>query len=135
MKLSLSLEADAIKILDPNMGRIALDIDGVESDELIHTASEDGCLLQHASEIGETMPLPSATQFGGIQCSTAHITDKDNSPLNSLSQQSQAYGGCRMDYVYRCRVSYSSGCVGLSRASSKTTGIIQNWSSVDYCVD
>ncbi|MGS0640012.1 DUF5983 family protein, partial [Citrobacter sp. VF227] len=35
MKLSLTIEADAVNILALNMGRISVDIDGIELTELV----------------------------------------------------------------------------------------------------
>lgn len=67
----------------------------MEPGELISAVSENGYSLQYTGENGEGVmlpPLPSVTQFNGIQCSTAHITDEDNSLLYNLSQQYQALG-------------------------------------------
>jgi len=46
-ELSLRLEADAINIHALDMGRIELDINGIEMDELARTAGEGGCLVQY----------------------------------------------------------------------------------------
>ncbi|MFI2945625.1 DUF5983 family protein [Serratia nematodiphila] len=37
-------------------------------------------------------PLPPAARFSGIQCSTAHITEADNSLLFALSHQFEDFG-------------------------------------------
>lgn len=39
MKLSLSLEADAINILALNMSRSALDLDGIDAERIIYTGA------------------------------------------------------------------------------------------------
>ncbi|MCW1830370.1 DUF5983 family protein, partial [Enterobacter asburiae] len=43
MKLSLTVEADTVNILALNMGRIVLDIDGIELSELIAAVNQNGC--------------------------------------------------------------------------------------------
>ncbi|MCW1830371.1 DUF5983 family protein, partial [Enterobacter asburiae] len=43
MKLSVNVEADAISVLALNMGRIVLDIDGIELSELIAAVNQNGC--------------------------------------------------------------------------------------------
>ena len=48
MKLSLTVEADAINILAHNMGRIAVDIDGIELAELIDIVCDNGYSLRVA---------------------------------------------------------------------------------------
>lgn len=50
MKLSLNVEADAINVLALNMGRIAVDVDGIELSELIAAVNQNGCSLRIADE-------------------------------------------------------------------------------------
>ncbi|EJB5741171.1 hypothetical protein MSV52_004660, partial [Escherichia coli] len=53
MKLSLNVEADAINVLALNMGRIAVDVDGIELSELIAAVNQNGCSLRIADEPGK----------------------------------------------------------------------------------
>lgn len=92
MKISMNVEADSINVLALNMGKIAVDVEGVEIDELIDVVNDNGYILRIASTFGEIVvedPLPPTTRTLGIQCSTAHITDEDNQLLHVLSQQYQ----------------------------------------------
>ena len=95
MKLSLTVEADAINVLALNMGRIAVDIDGIELADLINVVNQNGYSLRVANEPGKLIvedPLPPAARLNGIQCSTAHITEADNSLLYTLSHQHEDHG-------------------------------------------
>lgn len=95
MKLSLTVEADAINVLALNMGRIVVDIDGIELSELIAAVNQNGCTLRIADEPGTEIvesPLPPYTSLPGICCSTSHITAEDNSLLYALSHQEQDFG-------------------------------------------
>ena len=95
MKLSLTVKADSINVLALNMGRIAVDIDGIELADLINVVCDNGCTLQIADEPGKVIiesTLPPFTSVPGICCSTAHITAEDNSLLYSLSHQEQDFG-------------------------------------------
>ncbi|KFC06257.1 YeeU family antitoxin [Trabulsiella guamensis ATCC 49490] len=53
MKLSVNVEADAINVLALNMGRIVVDIDGIELSELIAAVNLNGCTLRIADEPGK----------------------------------------------------------------------------------
>lgn len=95
MKLSLTVEADAINVLALNMGRISVDIDGIELTDLINVVCDNGCTLQIADEPGKAIvesPLPPFTSLPGIRCSTAHVTEADNSLLYALSHQHEDHG-------------------------------------------
>ncbi|TDN50248.1 hypothetical protein EC843_106168 [Buttiauxella sp. JUb87] len=95
MKISMNVEADSINVLALNMGKIAVDVDGIEINELIDVISDNGYTLRIASTPSEIIvedPLPTTARVSGIQCSTAHITDEDNTLLHELSQQYQDYG-------------------------------------------
>lgn len=95
MKISMNVEADGINVLALNMGKIAVEIDGGEVDELIDVVNDNGYTLRIASTPGEIIvddPLPVTARTNGIQCSTAHITDEDNALLHTLSQQYQGHG-------------------------------------------
>lgn len=95
MKISMNVEADSINVLALNMGKIAVDVDGIEINELIDVISDKGYTLRIASTPSEIIvedPLPTTARVSGIQCSTAHITDEDNTLLHELSQQYQDYG-------------------------------------------
>ncbi|HFD2337247.1 DUF5983 family protein [Escherichia coli] len=90
MKLSLTVEADAVNVLALNLGHIAVDIDGIELAELIAAVNQNGYMLQIADDPGNTTagsPLPPLTALPGICCSTAHITEEDNALLYALSHQ------------------------------------------------
>ena len=94
MKLSLTVEADAINVLALNMGRIAVDIDGIELAALIDVVSDNGYSLRVADEPGKLIvedPLPRAACLNGIQCSTAHITEEDNALLYKQSHQHEDF--------------------------------------------
>ncbi|MBZ8323368.1 hypothetical protein H5Q81_26890, partial [Escherichia coli] len=45
MKLALTLEADSINVQALNMGRIVVDVDGIELAELINKVAENGYSL------------------------------------------------------------------------------------------
>ncbi|HCZ9310668.1 TPA: hypothetical protein O4G90_002379 [Citrobacter amalonaticus] len=90
MKLSLTVEADAINVLALNMGRIAVDIDGIELTNLINVVCDNGYSLRVVNDDDD--PLPPAARFNGIQCNTAHITEADNSLLYTLSHQNEDHG-------------------------------------------
>ncbi|PWI79198.1 hypothetical protein DEO48_15250 [Enterobacter sp. CGMCC 5087] len=95
MKLSLTVEADTINVLALNMGRIAVDIDGIELTDLINVVNQNGYSLRVADEPGKLIvedPLPPVSRLNGIQCSTAHISEADNSLLYTLSHQHEDHG-------------------------------------------
>lgn len=95
MKVSLNIEADAINVLALNMGRIAVDIDGITLSELIAAVNQNDCTLRIADEPGEVIignPLPTFISLPGLCCSTAHITAEDNSLLYALSHQVIDFG-------------------------------------------
>ena len=95
MKLSMTVEADAVTMQALNMGRIAVDIDGIELADLIDVVCDNGYSLRVADEPGRLVvedPLPSAARLNGIQCSTAHISEADNNLLFTLSHQHEDFG-------------------------------------------
>lgn len=95
MKLSLTVEADAINVLAVNMGRIAVDIDGIKLAELIDVVCDNGYSLRVADKPGKLVvedPFPPAARLNGIQCSTARITEEDNALLFALSHQYEDFG-------------------------------------------
>ncbi|ENU2133751.1 DUF5983 family protein [Salmonella enterica] len=89
MKLSLNVEADAISVQALNMGRICVDIDGIEWSELIAAVNQTGHTLQETDEtkaVSADIPPP-FTSLSGMCCSTAHITGEDNAILDQASLQ------------------------------------------------
>ena len=95
MKLSLTVEADAINVLALNAGRVAVDIDGIELAALIDVVCDNGYSLRVADSPGKLVvedPLPPVARLNGIQCSTAHISEADNSLLYTLSHQHEDHG-------------------------------------------
>ncbi len=94
MKLALTLEADSINVQALNMGRIVVDVDGVNLTELINKVAENGYSLRVVEESDQqsTCTLPPFATLAGIRCSTAHITEKDNAWLYSLSHQTSDAG-------------------------------------------
>ena len=95
MKLSLTVEAGTINVLALNAGRIAVDIDGIELAALINVVCDNGYSLRIADTPGKLVvedPLPPAARLNGIQCSTAHITEDDNTLLFTLSHQHEDHG-------------------------------------------
>lgn len=95
MKISLNIGVKAINILALNMGRIAVDIDGITLSEPIAAVNQNGCKLRIADEPGEIIiesPPPPFTSLPGLCCSTAHITAGDNSLLYALSHQVLDFG-------------------------------------------
>lgn len=48
MKLSLTVEADSINVLALNLGRIVVDIDGIELADLINVVCDNGYSLRVA---------------------------------------------------------------------------------------
>lgn len=96
MKLSLTVEADAINVLALNMGRISVDIDGIELTDLINVVCDNGYSLRVVDEPGKRVvedPLPPVARLNGIQCSTAHITRQDNDILDLATLQDHDGGG------------------------------------------
>ena len=94
MKLALTLEADSVNVQALNMGRIVVDVDGVNLTELINNVAENGYSLRVVEESDQQStctPPPFAT-LAGIRCSTAHITETDNAWLYSLSPQTRDVG-------------------------------------------
>lgn len=88
MKLSLTVEADTINVLALNMGRISVDIDGIELADLINVVCDNGYSLRVADAPGKLIvedPLPPVARLNGIQCSTAHLTRQDSTLLDQAS--------------------------------------------------
>ena len=95
MKRSLTVEADSINVLALNMGRIAVNLDGIELASLIDVVCDNGYSLRIADTPGKLVvedPLPTIARVNGIQCSTAHITEADNTLLFTLSHQNEDFG-------------------------------------------
>lgn len=95
MKFCLNIEVDSINVLALNMGRIAVEVDGIELAELINVVCDNGYSLRIADTPGKLVvedPLPPITHLNGIQCSTAHITEADNTLLFTLSHQHGDHG-------------------------------------------
>ena len=67
-----------------------VDIDGIELTDLIDVACDNGYSLRVVNY--DDNPLPPVAQFNGIQCSTAHVTEADNSLLYTLSYQHEDHG-------------------------------------------
>ena len=102
MKLSLTVEADTVNVLALNMGRIAIDIDGIELANLIDVVCDNGYSLRIADAPGKLVvedPLPRAARLNGIQCSTAHITCEDNAILDQVTLQRHDGGDCDCDWI------------------------------------
>ncbi|EEZ9332019.1 hypothetical protein DDB89_003775 [Escherichia coli] len=94
MKLALTPEADSVNVQALNMGRIVVDVDGIELAELINVVCDNGHSLRvvDESDRASTDCTPSFATLAGIRCSTAHITEKDNAWLYSLSHQTSDFG-------------------------------------------
>ncbi|EOU93716.1 hypothetical protein WEY_02758, partial [Escherichia coli KTE34] len=94
MKLALTLEADSVNVQALNMGRIVVDVDGIELAELINMVCDNGYSLRVVDESDQTSAecTPPFATLTGIRCSTAHITETDNAWLYSLSHQTSDFG-------------------------------------------
>ena len=55
MKIDLNISADSISVLAMNMGKIAVDVDGIELAELIAAVNAQGLTLRIAEEPGEVI--------------------------------------------------------------------------------
>lgn len=55
MKIRLNLNAGSINVLALNMGKIAVDVDGIEIAELIAAINAQGLTLRIADEPGEVI--------------------------------------------------------------------------------
>lgn len=55
MKIDLNISADSISVLALNMGKIAVDVDGIEIAELIAAFNAQGLTLRIAEESGEVI--------------------------------------------------------------------------------
>ncbi|PWK96168.1 hypothetical protein C7431_10689 [Pantoea allii] len=55
MKIGLNLNADSINVLALNMGKIAVEVDGIELAELIAAVNAQGLTLRIAEEPGEVI--------------------------------------------------------------------------------
>ncbi|MCK6951069.1 MULTISPECIES: DUF5983 family protein [Enterobacterales] len=55
MKIRLNLNADSINVLALNMGKITVDVDGIEIAELIAAVNAQGLTLRIAEEPGEVI--------------------------------------------------------------------------------
>ena len=78
MKLSLMLEADRINVQALNMGRIVVDVDGVNLTELINKVAENGYSLRVVEESDQqsTCTLPPFATLAGIRCSKGRYEDE-----------------------------------------------------------
>ncbi|MEL5428916.1 DUF5983 family protein [Serratia nevei] len=95
MKLSLTVEADTVNIPALNMGRIAVNIDGIALSQRLDVVNQNGYSLRVAYAPGKQVVedlLPPVARLNGIQCSTAHITEADNTLLFALSHQHEDFG-------------------------------------------
>ncbi|ENE0105580.1 hypothetical protein ABMH50_004656, partial [Escherichia albertii] len=70
MKLALTPEADSVNVQALNMGRIVVDVDGVNLAELINKVAENGYSLRVVNESNQqsTSTPPPLTPLTGIRC-------------------------------------------------------------------
>lgn len=132
MKLSLTVEADAINVLALNMGRIAVDIDGIELANLIDVVCDNGYSLRIADTPGKLVvedPLPPIARVNGIQCSTAHITEADNTLLFYPFTPERRLWRQRVDSFFGLRLSAPSERVVISGVAAKTPRFVESLSS------
>jgi hypothetical protein len=132
MKLSLTVEADTINVLALNMGRIAVDIDGIELAALIDVVCDNGYSLRVADEPGKLVvedPLPPVARINGIQCSTAHITRQDNTILDQTSF-SDMTAATATGYCTPARLSAQAERPLISGPGAETNGVIKGLSPV-----
>lgn len=85
MKICLNVNADSVNVLALNMGRMAVEIDGIELSELTEAVNRDGFTLHVTDEQELIPPFPPAARLKGIQCSTAHLSDRDVDILDRAS--------------------------------------------------
>ncbi|HDL7680297.1 TPA: DUF5983 family protein [Yersinia enterocolitica] len=95
MKLSINVEADSVSVLALNLGKIAVEVEGIELAGLVDAVNQNGVVLHVADEMGsinaENSRAP-MTSLIGIRCSTAHITDGDNALLFQASHRLEEFG-------------------------------------------
>ena len=116
MQRTLTLEADSVNVQALNMGRIVVDIDGVNLAELINMICDNGYSLRVVDESDRTSAdcTPPFAALTGIRCSTAHITETDNTgctrcrirrmtPANQNGFILQAEGICYVPMLCRIR--------------------------------
>lgn len=140
MKLCLNLEADRINVLALNMGRIAVEVDGIELAELIDVVCDNGYSLRVVDESDKQAAestLPPFTSLSGMCCSTAHITGEDNAILDQASLQQ--HDGGDSDWilytVYRLRIFAPAQCPPVPRAGAETDGNVKSLSPVSGDAD
>lgn len=95
MKLSINIEAESVSVLALNLGKIAVELEGIELAKLVDAVNQNGVVLHVADELGSINAANSrapVTRPNGIRCSTAHITDGDNDLLFQASHQSEEFG-------------------------------------------
>ncbi|EMV8530942.1 hypothetical protein AADE18_004652, partial [Salmonella enterica] len=63
MKLCLNLEADRINVLALNMGRIAVEVDGIDLAELIDVVCDNGYSLRVVEESDKGRRIHAATVY------------------------------------------------------------------------
>ena len=134
MKLSVNVEADAINILALSMGRIAVDIDGIELSELIAAINQNGCTLRIADEPGKSTvgaPQPPFTSLPGICCSTAaHYVGRQFAAVCPFASGA-GFWGVRMDPLFRLRLPDPPGRVVVSDIAPQTTRTVESLPSSD----
>ena len=127
MKLALTLEADSINVQALNMGRIVVDVDGVNLAELINVACDNGYSLRVVDESDRTATdsMPPSAALSGIRCSTAHITETDNAWLYSLSHQTSDFG--ESEWIHNVWACQKHSVVWLSHSSGVMASVSFTW--------
>jgi hypothetical protein len=113
------------------MGRIAVDIDGIELAALIDVVCDNGYSLRVADEPGKLVvedPLPPVTRINGIQCSTAHITRQDNTILDQTSLQ--RHDGSNSDWILYTGYGYLLERPLIPGPGAEANGVIKGLSPV-----
>jgi len=114
VKIGLNFSADSISVLALNMGKkIVVEIDGIDTAELLDAVNAQGLSLRIAEEPGKVVvenPLPAGSRLTGVCCSTANITSGDNELLYTLSHEAQEYGDA--EYTSPARVTSSGWMPG-----------------------
>lgn len=140
MKLSVNVEADAINVLALNMGRIVVDIDGIELTDLIDVVCDNGYSLRVADIPGKQViedPFPLPVRLPGICCSTAHITLEDNQLLAEANTAGNAdwihdtgYGWL-LRLNARCHPSLRLKALGFSEACRRLVIVLMKRYGID----